>query len=318
MALATKPRLLLLDEPTNHLDMRSKEVVKEALLQFEGTIIVVSHDRDFLEDLTDRLITFQDGVVAIENRSERLAQLIARNHPDGLTALGEVRPAVDAGKWSSHTYGAHYVEVAVDPVTGEVRTRRMLGVFAATPVALQGGVLQMINHGISTGALFLLVGMIYERRHTREISAFGGITKVMPLFAVAFMRNQAGVMMPDVNEDFVAIAKSEGWYSEALMERIAKRGRESEKAIDIGYIRRLNDAYEDWMRRAALEAVEAQGLVGLARQVEDLRRLALHAAELTFTHPLTRERMTVASPLPHDFAVALKYLRKFGAGRTRG
>jgi NADH-quinone oxidoreductase subunit M len=45
----------------------------------------------------------------------------------------------------------------------------------------------MLNHGISTGALFLLVGMIYERRHTREISDFGGITKIMPLFAVAFM-----------------------------------------------------------------------------------------------------------------------------------
>ena len=45
----------------------------------------------------------------------------------------------------------------------------------------------MLNHGVSTGALFLLVGMIYERRHTREISAFGGITKVMPLFAIVFM-----------------------------------------------------------------------------------------------------------------------------------
>ncbi len=54
---------LVLDEPTNHLDMASKEVVKEALLQFEGTVVVVSHDRDFLEDLTDRLITFHDGIV---------------------------------------------------------------------------------------------------------------------------------------------------------------------------------------------------------------------------------------------------------------
>ncbi|MDP4198793.1 MAG: ABC-F family ATP-binding cassette domain-containing protein [Bacteroidota bacterium] len=54
---------LVLDEPTNHLDMASKEVVKEALLQFDGTVVVVSHDRDFLEDLTDRLITFQDGYV---------------------------------------------------------------------------------------------------------------------------------------------------------------------------------------------------------------------------------------------------------------
>ncbi len=54
---------LILDEPTNHLDAQSKEVVKEALLQFDGTIIVISHDRDFLEDLTDRLITFGDGKV---------------------------------------------------------------------------------------------------------------------------------------------------------------------------------------------------------------------------------------------------------------
>jgi xanthine dehydrogenase YagR molybdenum-binding subunit len=76
-------------------------------------------------------VTFQDGVIAIANRSERLSELIRRNRPDGLTADGEVRPAADASKWSSHTYGAHYVEVGVDPVTGEVRTRRMLGVFAA-------------------------------------------------------------------------------------------------------------------------------------------------------------------------------------------
>jgi xanthine dehydrogenase YagR molybdenum-binding subunit len=76
-------------------------------------------------------VTFQDGVIAIANRSERLSELIRRNRPEGLTADGEVRPAADAGKWSSHTYGAHYVEVGVDTVTGEVRTRRMLGVFAA-------------------------------------------------------------------------------------------------------------------------------------------------------------------------------------------
>ncbi len=54
---------LILDEPTNHLDVQSKEVVKEALLQFDGTVIVISHDRDFLEDLTSRLITFGDGDV---------------------------------------------------------------------------------------------------------------------------------------------------------------------------------------------------------------------------------------------------------------
>jgi ribonucleoside-diphosphate reductase alpha chain len=60
---------------------------------------------------------------------------------------------------------------------------------------------------------------------TGTISIIAGCSSGLePLFAVAFMRNQAGVMMPDVNEDFVAIAKREGWYSEALMERIAKTG----------------------------------------------------------------------------------------------
>lgn len=60
---------------------------------------------------------------------------------------------------------------------------------------------------------------------TGTISIIAGCSSGLePLFAVAFMRNQAGVMMPDVNEDFVAIAKKEGWYSDALMERIAKEG----------------------------------------------------------------------------------------------
>ena len=63
----------------------------------------------------------------------------------------------------------------------------ILGLFALTPISATGAYYQMLNHGISTGALFLLVGIIYERRHTREITAFGGITRVMPLFAVAFM-----------------------------------------------------------------------------------------------------------------------------------
>jgi len=63
----------------------------------------------------------------------------------------------------------------------------MLGVFGFTTEGMQGGVLQMINHGISTGALFLLIGMIYERRHTRAIADFGGLAKVMPVFAFALV-----------------------------------------------------------------------------------------------------------------------------------
>ena len=63
----------------------------------------------------------------------------------------------------------------------------MLGIFAMTVQGLQGGILQMINHGLSTGALFLAVGMIYERRHTRLIEDFGGISKSMPIFASLFL-----------------------------------------------------------------------------------------------------------------------------------
>ncbi len=59
----------------------------------------------------------------------------------------------------------------------------MLGIFALTLQSVQGALMVMINHGISTGALFLLVGMIYERRHTRMIDAYGGIARVVPLFA---------------------------------------------------------------------------------------------------------------------------------------
>lgn len=63
----------------------------------------------------------------------------------------------------------------------------VLGTFALTTQAITGGVMQMVNHGVSTGALFLLVGMIYERRHTRQIAELGGIQAVAPIFAGFFM-----------------------------------------------------------------------------------------------------------------------------------
>src|SRR6266705_2265316 len=62
-----------------------------------------------------------------------------------------------------------------------------LGIFALNPAGLSGSVLQQINHGISTGALFLIVGILYERRHTREISEYGGISNVMPAYATITM-----------------------------------------------------------------------------------------------------------------------------------
>ena len=63
----------------------------------------------------------------------------------------------------------------------------MLGIFALNLQGVEGAVYQMLNHGVSTGALFLLVGMIYMRRHTREVSELGGLWKSMPMFAAVFM-----------------------------------------------------------------------------------------------------------------------------------
>ncbi|HEY6302773.1 MAG TPA: NADH-quinone oxidoreductase subunit M [Terriglobales bacterium] len=62
-----------------------------------------------------------------------------------------------------------------------------LGIFALNSTGLSGSVLQQINHGISTGALFLIVGILYERRHTREIAEYGGISNVMPVYATVTM-----------------------------------------------------------------------------------------------------------------------------------
>ncbi len=63
----------------------------------------------------------------------------------------------------------------------------VLGIFALNQTAIEGSILQMVNHGLSTGALFLLVGVIYERRHTRKLEDYGGIAKTMPVFATFFI-----------------------------------------------------------------------------------------------------------------------------------
>ena len=76
----------------------------------------------------------------------------------------------------------------------------MLGLFAGTQASMEGAVLQMINHGISTGALFLLVGVIYDRRHTRQLDDFGGLAKPMPIYAALFViASMASVGLPGTN-----------------------------------------------------------------------------------------------------------------------
>ncbi len=76
----------------------------------------------------------------------------------------------------------------------------VLGMFAFNTIAAQGAIIQMVNHGLSTGALFIIVGMLYERRHSRLISDFGGVAKMMPVLTVMFMiATLASIGLPGLN-----------------------------------------------------------------------------------------------------------------------
>ncbi|MGD8622116.1 MAG: NADH-quinone oxidoreductase subunit M [Anaerolineales bacterium] len=76
----------------------------------------------------------------------------------------------------------------------------VLGLFALNPQGIQGGILQMVNHGLSTGALFIIVGMIYERRHTRDMDAFGGLWKIMPIYgALTLIVTLSSMGLPGLN-----------------------------------------------------------------------------------------------------------------------
>ncbi|MDX2149946.1 MAG: NADH-quinone oxidoreductase subunit M [Bryobacteraceae bacterium] len=88
-----------------------------------------------------------------------------------------------------------------------------LGIFALNPAGIAGSILQQINHGISTGMLFLIVGVVYERRHTRLISEYGGLFKVMPAFAFIFLITALSSMgMPPLNGFVGEIAILQGAY----------------------------------------------------------------------------------------------------------
>jgi NADH-quinone oxidoreductase subunit M len=76
----------------------------------------------------------------------------------------------------------------------------MLGLFALNPQGVAGAILQMVNHGLSTGALFLLIGMVYEQTHTREIKVYGGLWKIMPIFGTIMLISALSSMgLPGLN-----------------------------------------------------------------------------------------------------------------------
>ena len=92
-----------------------------------------------------------------------------------------------------------------------------LGIFALNPAGISGSIIQQINHGISTGMLFLIVGVVYERRHTREISEYGGLMKVMPIFTVVFgMAALSSMGMPPLNGFIGEITILSGAYQVSL------------------------------------------------------------------------------------------------------
>jgi NADH-quinone oxidoreductase subunit M len=92
-----------------------------------------------------------------------------------------------------------------------------LGIFALNPKGISGSIIQQINHGISTGMLFLIVGIVYERRHTRDIKEYGGLFKVMPVFTIVFLLAALSSMgMPPLNGFIGEITILGGAYQMSL------------------------------------------------------------------------------------------------------
>jgi len=94
----------------------------------------------------------------------------------------------------------------------------VLGIFSFTDQGMQGALYQMLNHGVSTGALFLIVGMIYDRRHTRLIAEFGGLANVMPVFSTFFLSvTLSSIALPLLNVFVVEFLILIGTFTSTLL-----------------------------------------------------------------------------------------------------
>ncbi len=104
----------------------------------------------------------------------------------------------------------------------------MLGLFALNAQGVSGAILQMINHGISTGALFLLIGMVYEQTHTREIKVYGGLWKIMPIFGTIMLISSLSSMgLPGLNGfvgEFTILLGAFGGLEGAIGSALVSRG----------------------------------------------------------------------------------------------
>ena len=107
-----------------------------------------------------------------------------------------------------------------------------LGIFALNPTGLAGSVMQQINHGISTGALFLIVGILYERRHTREISEYGGISNVMPVYAtITLIMFLSSMGLPLLNGFIGEFTILQGVYREQGVGGLGGAGRGAGRGV---------------------------------------------------------------------------------------
>jgi NADH-quinone oxidoreductase subunit M len=107
----------------------------------------------------------------------------------------------------------------------------VLGLFTLNEQGMVGGIIQMINHGLSTGALFLIVGMLYERRHTRLIADFGGLWKVVPAMSVLFLIvTLSSVGLPGLNGSWGSASSSWAPSSSAALSRSSPRAASSSPA----------------------------------------------------------------------------------------
>jgi len=133
----------------------------------------------------------------------------------------------------------------------------MLGIFAMTEEGIQGAIIQMVNHGLSTGALFLLVGMIYDRTHTREIDAYGGVSKLMPVYATFLMIiSLSSIGLPGLNGFVGEFLILLGAFKSGILD-----GRVYAVIAGLGVI--FSAVYMLWMyQRVMMGPVRADGLYG--------------------------------------------------------
>ena len=133
----------------------------------------------------------------------------------------------------------------------------MLGIFSMTEEGLQGAIIQMVNHGLSTGALFLLVGMIYDRTHTRTIADYGGVAKLMPVYATFLMIiSFSSIGLPGLNGFVGEFLVMLGSFKSAILDN-----RWFAVVAGLGVI--FSAVYMLWMyQRVMMGPVRSDGLYG--------------------------------------------------------